>query len=136
MAESLEHLSLVKLILDYISHEFTGVRHLAALDDLPGFIGGEKPPRIAGYVPDVYAVDIPTTITIIGEAKTSNDLTTDHSRSQITAFLRYLGYQKQGVFILATTWHAIRTARTVVSKCASHVKTTHTRIVFLDGVRN
>jgi len=52
-------------------------------------------------MPDVYATDVPTTMTLIGEAKTAADLDTRHSRAQIAAFLQYLAHTPGGLFILA-----------------------------------
>ena len=55
MAESLIHLRLVKSIVRYVEYTYRPSYELAIFHDLPGPIGAEKPPRIGGYVPDVYA---------------------------------------------------------------------------------
>lgn len=62
---------------------------------------GERPPKVSGFTPDVYATDVPTTMTLIGEAKTAADLDTKHSHAQIAAFLQYLAHTPGGLFVLA-----------------------------------
>jgi hypothetical protein len=133
MAESLQHLKLVRAILSYISREHHEVSYLATLHDLPGFIGGEKPPRIGRFTPDVYAVDAPHTVTIIGEAKTVPDLETDHSRKQIRVFIEFLKDKERGVFVLAVPWQAAPRARGIVSGLAQGVGSPSTKLVVLDG---
>ena len=59
---------------------------IAVREDAVCPVRGERPPRIEGYVPDVFVTDVPTTTTLIGEAKTQQDIETDHSRRQIFAF--------------------------------------------------
>lgn len=134
MAESLQHLKLVRAILSYISREHQEVSYLATLHDLPGLIRGEKPPRISGFAPDVYAMDAPRTVTIIGEAKTLRDLETDRSRWQIRAFIKYLKDKQRGVFVLAVPWQAVPRARGIVRGLAHDVESPSTELVVLDGL--
>lgn len=133
MSESLQHLGLVRAILNYISGEHRKVSYLATLHDLPGAIRGEKPPRISGFAPDVYAADAPLTVTIIGEAKTVRDLETGHSRSQIRAFIEFLKHKERGVFVLAVPWQAVPRARGIVNGIAQEVESPSTELVVLDG---
>lgn len=133
MAESLEHLKLVRAILWYISREHSEVSYLATLHDLPGLIRGEKPPRISGFAPDVYAVDAPRTVTIVGEAKTVRDLESEHSRKQIRAFIAFLKDKERGVFVLAVPWQAVPRARGIVKGLAQEMESLATELVVLDG---
>jgi len=133
MAESPQHSRLVRLIVKFVEQEFALLEWLAIYDDTTEPHRGEKPPRIGGYVPDVFAVDTPRSTTIIGEAKTLRDLSTQRSRDQITGFLNYLSLVHNGVFILATPLLAAGMARTVVAGSHRGVPST-TRIVFLDGI--
>jgi hypothetical protein len=73
-----------------------------------------RPPRIQGFVPDIYVVDVPTTFTIIGEAKTGSDLQSERSRKQIAAFLEFVAYRANGMFILAVPLPFGATARAMV----------------------
>jgi hypothetical protein len=135
MAESTQHLRLVRSIVSYIEQEFAMLDWLAIYDDTAEPFRREKPPRIGGYVPDVFAADTPRSTTIIGEAKTLYDLGTQRSRSQIRGFLDYLAPLQSGVFILATPLLAAGKARSVVAAAHRGASIT-TRVVFLDGISN
>lgn len=62
--------------------------------------GKDKPHRVNGYCPDLFASDLPTTFEVLGEAKTGPDLERPHSHAQIVAFLDYLSLQVAGWFYL------------------------------------
>lgn len=112
MAESNTHIRLVERLVSHIANAHAEV---AIFHDLPSCVGAEKPPRIGGYVPDVYATDAPTTVVVIGEAKTEGDLVTDHSRRQLVAFLLHLqAHPHRGVLIVAVPWSARATAHNLL----------------------
>lgn len=134
MSESVQHIRLVQAILAYVRREFANLTALAIFDDTAEPTRGEKPPRIYGYVPDVYAVNVPPTTTIIGEAKTRSDLETQRSRAQIAGFLDFLSVKANGVFILAVPFSAAATARTVVTTAQRGLRPSETRVVILDGI--
>ena len=98
--ESPQHAALVK---DLISH----IRALH--EPLGGFVlysdTGSRheglPERISGYIPDVFASDVPATFRIIGEAKTHRDMNTLRSQRQVKAFLDFLSLYPNSVFYLA-----------------------------------
>jgi hypothetical protein len=115
MAESRLHLALVGAILAHVREDYHAYQ-LAIIHDLPDVLGAEKPPRIGGFVPDIYAVDAPSTITILGEAKTAADLETDHSRKQLAAFLSFLALQHHGVLVLGVPWQAQAAARNLIAR--------------------
>jgi hypothetical protein len=53
--------------------------------------GSNRPPTVGGgFVPDVFANDVPETHRIIAEAKTAQDCETVRSLKQIESFLRHL----------------------------------------------
>ena len=85
-------------------------------------------------MPDVYATDVPTTRTLIGEAKTRRDLETDHSRQQIEAFLGHLAHTPNGIFVLSVPLAATATARRQVAELMQRVPPSETRTVILDGI--
>lgn len=62
--------------------------------------GSNRPHRIGGYCPDLFASDLPTTFEVLGEAKTGPDLERPRTRIQIVAFLDYLALQPDGWFYL------------------------------------
>ena len=134
MSESTQHLRLVRSILTYLEREFSGLAGFAVFDDTAEPSRGEKPPRINGHVPDVYAVDVPPCTTIIGEAKTRQDLETERSREQIATFLDYLSRRANGVFVLAVPLEVAATARGLVAAVSGGQEASTTRVVILDGV--
>ena len=86
MSETTRHLELVDLIVQYVRARYEATKRMLILTDSAGTPVDRKPHRIGAFVPDVYAVDVPTTMCVIGEAKSATDLETDHSRQQLEAF--------------------------------------------------
>lgn len=134
MAESSQHAALVQIIIGYIKREHGDVTALGIVDDLSSAIGAEKPNRIEGFVPDVYAFNAPRTTTIIGEAKTKDDLDTERSKKQIAAFLSHLRHQDAGVFIIAVPWQVKRRAQAIVSTLQAAAGAASVRTVTLDDL--
>jgi hypothetical protein len=137
MPESSQHLQLLQRILEFIRDHFREHYSLSVLNDLPSAIGGERPPNIGGFVPDVYATDVPITTTIIGEAKTAKDLETEHTKRQITAFGNYLCARSNGVFILAVPWRIFGAAQRVVQHTLPSLSEFNQdiRVIILDETR-
>lgn len=133
MPESFAHRMLADRIVEYVSKRFAHVGALVLLADKPGR-RDEPPPRIGGFVPDVYAADVPTTFTVLGEAKTGKDLFTPRSSRQIAAFLRFLAISPHGVFVLSVPWEASASARAVVASGMNGLAPESVEIVLLDGV--
>jgi hypothetical protein len=101
MPESTRHAELVQLLITCITSRHRANLGLCVYADTPEARPGDKPRPINGFVPDVLAVTVPRTFTIIGEAKTFTDLTTARSRSQIQAFLQFLRYSREASMMLA-----------------------------------
>jgi hypothetical protein len=131
LAESSKHTALVQVIIKYIGREHAG---LGIINDLSSPLYAEKPNRIGGFVPDVYAFDAPLTTIVIGEAKTQDDLETGHSQKQISAFLSYLGLQQTGIFILAVPWHLKRRGAVIVEALRAETGATCVKTVMLDDI--
>jgi hypothetical protein len=134
LAESSQHTALVKVIINYIGREHADMTGLGIMNDLSSPLGAEKPSRIEGFVPDVYAFDAPLTTTIIGEAKTHADLETEHSKRQIAAFLSFLERQPSGIFILAVPWQLKRRAEAIVGMVREAVGALSVKTVTLDDL--
>ncbi len=134
MPESATHAALVQAVIVYAKREFGDLADIAVREDAVRPVRGERPPKIEGYVPDVFATDVPTTTTFIGEAKTQLDIETDHSRRQISAFLSYLSKTPRGVFVLSVPLAAGATARRVLAAINTPFAGAATRTVVLDGV--
>jgi hypothetical protein len=113
LGESEAHLALVRLLLDYVTMRFIGHGGVAIFADLPTSTRETRPPRVGGFVPDVYVTDVPATWVLIGEAKTEHDLLLRHTTAQLRAFLDLLRYH-HGIFALAVPWSSQVTARQIV----------------------
>jgi hypothetical protein len=134
MPESVIHARLVKAIITYAERELGSLINISVREDGVQPMRGERPPRVAGYVPDVFVTDVPTTTTLIGEAKTQQDLESEHSRRQISAFLSYLAKTPRGVFALSVPLAAGATARRLLAELNTPFASAATRTVVLDGV--
>lgn len=134
MPESPAHGRLVKAILDYLDRNFGSLTEIAVREDSPSALRGERPPLVGGFVPDVFATDVPTTMTVIGEAKTRQDLERAHSQAQIMAFLEFLASTPNGVFILSVPFTAGATARRITGAAGHAFAGAMTKIIVLDGL--
>ncbi len=132
MSESAAHASLVQAIIRFAEREFGDLADIAVRDDAVRPMRGERPPKIEGYVPDVFVTDVPTTRTLIGEAKTQQDIETDHSRGQIVAFLSYLSKTPHGIFVLGVPMVASPTAKRLLAELNRPFAAAATRTVVLD----
>ena len=134
VAESTKHTALVQIIISYVAREYGQIPALGIVNDLSSPLRGEKPNRIDGFVPDVYAFDAPLTTVIIGEAKTQDDLETERSRRQITAYLSFLGQQQTGILILAVPWQVKRRANAIVEGLRAQTGAGSVKTVMLDDI--
>lgn len=86
MSESPQHLKLVEKIRDTIrKHDGVTPILVSAEDHKENTITFSTP---EGFRPDVYYCD--NEVLILGEAKTSNDLSNGHSDAQFRSYLKYL----------------------------------------------
>jgi len=76
--------------------------------------GSELPPTIGIFTPDVFASDFPATFLLIGEAKTRDDLETERSRRQLTAFLDHLSLHPPSALWIAVPFDAAPRARHLI----------------------
>lgn len=77
--ESAQHVKLVEALIDTTEKRHRPPRGLMVFADHHRF-GSDRPPRIAGFTPDLFASDVPSTFRIVGEAKTPDDLETERSK--------------------------------------------------------
>ena len=132
MPESAAHASLVQAVILYAEREFGNLSDIAVREDAVHPVRAERPPMIEGHVPDVFVTDVPTTTTLIGEAKTQRDLDTDHTRRQIFAFLSYLSKTPQGIFVMSVPLGAGVTARRILAEINQPFMGADTRTIVLD----
>jgi len=131
MSESGTHIRLVRLIVDWIKTRHAATPGLCIFCDCPPVLETEKPTPIEGFFPDVAAATTPPALTLIGEAKTIQDLETPRSYQQLSAFLRFLSVRPEPIFIMATPWQATATAKNLVARAVTETKATGVRLHFL-----
>lgn len=112
--ETGQHVSLVEGAIAAIQTSHRALYSLVIYADLPAF-GRDRPPYIGGFIPDVFAIDVPETVRIIAEAKTPIDLETQRSHRQITAFLRHLSSFPHGILLLTVPWPYTARAHNLLS---------------------
>lgn len=101
MGESYNHVELVRQIIEWVRcHD----AHSIIFADSSIEIAAQKPPKIGGHIPDVYARTNNLQNIIIGEAKTRKDLENEHTMSQFKAFLNYCSVYPEARLVLAIPW--------------------------------
>jgi hypothetical protein len=78
--------------------------------DLQDGISGEPPPAIGSNRPDAFARDISTGRTVIGEAKTADDIDNQHTLDQLVSYFQYLRTQSDGELWMGVPWLSAGTA--------------------------
>lgn len=133
MGETEEHLVLVRRTVEYVRWRLRSHTAVAIFADLPSASRAGKPPRVGGFVPDVFASDVPRTIDVIGEAKTEGDLEQPHTIVQLTAFLEHLRLLG-GILVLAVPWQARAGARRLLRTLVESQSAQSVETVVIDEV--
>jgi hypothetical protein len=129
--ESDEHAVLVSRLTAFVRERHGAAGNLALfLDDQK--VGRERPQRIGGHLPDLYAQDVPRTFLVIGEAKTQSDLITPRSRRQLASFVRYLALHEAAFFYLAVPFVARPTATKLMRELEAAYGTVGSHILTID----
>lgn len=111
MSESDHHRRLVQALAKEISDESIWVRTPIIYCDLFDAVEGTSlPPLISGNRPDVFARDVGASLTIIGEAKTSNDIDNQHTCEQLQSFFDYLRHLPAAELWMGVPWLCAGTA--------------------------
>ena len=129
--ESDEHALLVSRLTDFVKNEHGHGGNLALyLDDHAH--ERERPQRIGNHLPDIYAVDVPRSFVVIGEAKTQPDLVSPRSRHQIETFIRHLVFYDAAFFYLAVPFLAKPAATTMMRELGCGHECIKIQILTLD----
>lgn len=115
MGESLNHVLLVKAIIEKISSLDPQAVIFA---DTSLYAATDRPPKIGGHVPDVYARIGMLHQAVIGEAKTRKDLENEHTMSQLRAYLSHCCTNPGTLLVLAVPWDM----RAFVNNCLNRLK--------------
>jgi len=130
MSESARHMQLVSFIVRWVTKTHpTG--DLCILVDEPNNTAANKPPNIGGYYPDVFVKAIAKPLTIIGEAKTTNDLETCRSQLQFISYLTYLKTVSDPCLVISTSWTVQRTAKSLMLHLRQTCDAMHVPLVFV-----
>jgi len=132
MGESEGHMRLVRELVLWVARDYFGGETGQLLVDTPGTNSFSKPPRLNGFVPDLYARDGKDKQLIIGEAKTARDLENNHTRDQLSAFLTGCMQCDDALLVLAVPWHVERLARNLLMKIQRDVEAQTVSVVVLE----
>lgn len=110
MSESDLHRRLVYALSGDISNDVGWDKPPIVYVDLLDGVSGEPPPNISANRPDVFVRDISTSRTVIGEAKTTNDIDNQHTCDQLTSYFEYLSSQSEGELWMGVPWMSAGTA--------------------------
>lgn len=110
MSESDHHRNLVKALGDDIAYDSHWAMPPIVYFDLRDGVSGQPPPAIGPNRPDTFARDISTGRTIIGEAKTTDDIDNQHTCDQLVSYFNFLRTQPDGELWMGVPWTSAGTA--------------------------
>jgi len=110
MSESIYHWDLVKALSSDISCDAGWSKSPIVYVDIQDCLSGEPPRHIGSNRPDVHARDVSTGRTVIGEAKTTNDIDNKHTCDQFASYFKYLYTQPEGELWIGVPWMSVGTA--------------------------
>jgi hypothetical protein len=104
MSESAHHRSLVLALASEIFGDSIWVNKPIIYCDIQDGCLSNFPPIIGNNRPDVFARDIATSLSIIGEAKTADDIDKRHTFAQLASFFDYLRDQPHSELWMGVPW--------------------------------
>lgn len=125
MSESEHHRSLVQALATEISADPVWCWPPVIYCDIQNGIALDVPPIIGCNRPDVFARDLVSAISIIGEAKTANDIDNQHTFDQLASFFDYLRSQPQGELWMGVPWLNAGTAMRVCTNMRKKTAAQH-----------
>lgn len=140
MSESVNHQLLVEALVREISNDSVWINQPIIYSDSLNVVGTtDLPPTIGNNRPDVFARDMKTSLSIIGEAKTTGDIDCAHTFSQLISFFDYLNAQEGAELWMAVAWldagTALRVCKHARKRSNAH-KVTVKVIAFMTGNTN
>jgi len=132
VGESALHTTLVEAIVQWIGVHTDVPMRMAVLVSSPSTSPLACPPSIDGCIPDVYCRCPTAGVVVLGEAKTSKDIETQHSRRQFAVYLRHLATFERATLVAAVPWFCVNQTRGLLKRIQQVTDTTHVSIVVLD----
>lgn len=117
--ETPRHVLLVEALIETVEVRYPVSNGIMILADHHRF-GRNRPPQLGGFTPDLFAYNLPTTMRVVGEAKTEDDLDTERSALQLRAFLDHLSLYPSSTMYLAVPWASAPRARGLLRQIATH----------------
>ncbi len=115
--ETSRHVLLVEALIQTVEARYSASKNIMVLADHHRF-GRNRPPQLGGFTPDLFAYNLPTTMRVIGEAKTEADLESERSALQLRAFLDHLSLYAESALYLAVPWASAPRARGLLRQIA------------------
>lgn len=135
MSETSTHVFLVAKLLEWVEQNVTPKGDLCILVDSSSSPPESRPPTIGGKVPDVYVKSVgPDHLVLIGEAKTSQDVETEHTREQFRCYLDHLKWQPRSILLIAVPWHMARLAQSIVRRVQEEQNAEHVSVYVLEDL--
>ena len=129
MAESILHTNLVREIINWVKINCSSNDYYLIQSDLPENKKYSKPPLVLGFYPDVF---VNFNKTIIGEAKTRDDINNHHTIQQINAYLKYLSKKKNSLFIFACPWEVYEESFNLINKIQQETEANNVEIQIIN----
>ena len=136
MSETSEHKNLVEMMARRLKAIDTDLRVAV---DLPDSIDFNRPPKISGFIPDVYAFNEITQACYICEAKVLKKQKSGwemdkRSLSQIAAFIDHIDQSPQGLFIFGAYGNSSIRAKSILRCFLKERKIAEEKIQVFDGL--
>lgn len=125
MSESDYHRSLVQALASEISCDPVWSNRPIVYSDIQDGIFADLPPIIGNNRPDVFARDLASSFSIIGEAKTAGDIDNSHTFEQLISFFDYLRSNPYGELWMAVPWLSAGTATRICTHVRKKQHTEH-----------
>ena len=134
MVESRQHMALVAAAREWAANTYFEGHQSSVLVHSAVAPLATAPPKIDGYIPDLYAKLHGESGEVIGEAKTAGDLDNTHTLGQLTAFLRACSRSDQSVFVFAVPWHCESAAKNIIRLLSKSGQVPNVNSVILPGL--
>jgi hypothetical protein len=123
------HVNLVQELANWVNLNCQASERALMLLDLPETRQGSNPPIIGGFIPDLY---IKSNRLVIGEAKTAGDLDRQHTRDQLTEYIKYLNQRQDSLLLIAVPWYCVPRAKSMVRNIVAKLDANKVSTVFLE----
>jgi hypothetical protein len=132
MGESKSHMHLVELLAEWIATNLLEGDYEHMLIDFPDRPAQRKPPKIYGYIPDIYISHSSQYSLIIGEAKTASDIESRHTIDQINSYLRRCAQSDRALLVMAVPWFCVGGANSTIRYCKNKTGFTEVKSIVIE----